>query len=60
MAQYRKGLKLKVLNALILMEDPKNIKDLINKAVRINNHIYQRKQANKKNIRQILMQKAPQ
>ena len=47
MAQYKKGLKLKVLDVLILVKDPKDIKDLINKIVKINNKIYQQKQANK-------------
>ena len=40
MAQYKKGLKLKVLDVLVLMEDPKDIRDLINKVVKINNKIY--------------------
>ena len=40
MAQYRKGLKAKVLNALVLVEDPEDIKDLIDKIVKINNRIY--------------------
>ena len=40
MAQYRKGLKAKVLNALVLVEDPEDIKDLINKVVKIDNRIY--------------------
>ena len=40
MAQYRKGLKAKVLNALVLVEDLENIKDLIDKMVKINNKIY--------------------
>ena len=39
-AQYRKRLKLKVLDILVLMKDSKNIKELIDKAVRINNCIY--------------------
>jgi len=39
-AQYRKGLKTKVLNALVLVEDLKNIRDLIDKVVKINNRIY--------------------
>jgi len=49
-----------MLNVLILMEDPKNIWELIDKVIKINNRIYQREQANKKNIRQILVKKAPQ
>ena len=49
-----------MLNALVLIEDPKNMWKLINKVVKINNRIYQRKQANKKNIKQILVKKAPQ
>ena len=40
MAQYKKGLRLKVLNALVFVEDPKSIKDLIDKVVKINNYIY--------------------
>jgi len=52
MAQYKKGLKLKVLNALVLIEDPKNMQELINKVVKINNRIYQREWANKGYIRQ--------
>jgi len=40
MAQYKKGLKAKVLNALVLVEDLKDIKDLIDKVVKINNKIY--------------------
>jgi len=60
MSQYKKGLKSKVLDALVLMEDPKNIQELINKVVKINNRIYQREQANKGNVRQIPVKKAPQ
>ena len=40
MAQYKKGLKAKVLNMLILVEDPKDIRDLIDKVIKINNRIY--------------------
>ena len=40
MAQYKKGLKLKVLNALVMVEDPDDMRDLINKIIRINNRIY--------------------
>jgi len=43
MSQYKKGLKLKVLDALVLMEDPKNIRELIDKVVKINNKIYKKK-----------------
>ena len=42
MAQYKKGLKLKVLNTLVLIKDPKDMKNLINKIVKINNQIYQK------------------
>jgi len=49
-----------VLNALILIEDPKNMQELIDKVIKINNRIYQREQANRGNIRQILVKKAPQ
>jgi len=60
MSQYKKGLKLKVLDALVLVEDPKNMWELIDKVVKINNRIYQREWANKKNIKQIPVKKAPQ
>jgi len=42
MAQYKKRLKAKVLNALVLVEDLKDIRDLINKVIKINNRIYQK------------------
>ena len=47
MAQYKKGLKLKMLNVLVFVKNPKNMKKLINKVVKINNRIYQHKRANK-------------
>ena len=53
MAQYKKGLKSKVLDVLVLMENPESIKELIHKAVKIDNYIYQREQANKGNVKQI-------
>ena len=56
MAQYKKGLKSKVLNVLVLMEDSKNIWELIDKVVKINNKIYQREQANKSHIKQTPVQ----
>ena len=40
MTQYKKGLKAKVLNTLVLVEDPEDIRDLINKVVKIDNRIY--------------------
>ena len=40
MSQYKKGLKTKILNALVFIEDPKNIQELIDKVVKINNRIY--------------------
>ena len=42
------------------MEDPKNIQELIDKIVKINNRIYQREQANKSHIKQTPVQQAPQ
>ena len=54
--QYKKGLKSKVLNALVLIKDSKNMQELINKLVKIDNRIYQREQANKSHIRQIPVQ----
>ena len=49
-----------MLNVLVFVEDLKNMRELIDKVVKINNCIYQREQANKGNIRQILVQKALQ
>ena len=40
MVWYRQGLKPKVQNIIILMEDPKDIKELIKQAIKINNRIY--------------------
>ena len=37
MAQYKMGLKSKVLDTLMLVEDFKSIRDLIDKVVKINN-----------------------
>ena len=42
MSQYKKELKSKVLNALVLVEDPENMQELIDKVVKIDNRIYQR------------------
>ena len=60
MAQYKKRLKSKVLNTLVLVKNLENIRDLINKVVKINNKIYQREQANKGHNKQIPVHKAPQ
>jgi len=60
MAQYRKGLKTKVLDALVLVKDLKDIRDLINKIIKINNRIYQREKANKEYNKPVQMHKSPQ
>ena len=60
MAQYKKGLIAKMLDILVLVEDPENIKDLIDKVVKINNRIYQRKWANKRCNKQVQVYKSPQ
>ena len=44
MALYQKGLKAKVQDILIFIENADSIKELINQAVKINNQIYQREQ----------------
>ena len=49
-----------MLDALVLMEDPENMQELINKVVKINNRIYQKEQANRIHIKQILVKKSPQ
>ena len=40
MVQYRQRLKAEVQNAMILMEDPKNIRELIKQAIKVDNKIY--------------------
>ena len=60
MAQYKKGLKAKVLDTLVLVEDPEDMRDLIDKVVKINNRIYQREQANKGHNKQVQIYKSPQ
>jgi len=59
MAQYKKELKSKILNALVMVEDLKDIRDLINKIVRINNRTYQKEWANKGHNKHVPMHKAP-
>ena len=59
MAQYRKGLKLKILDTLVLVKDFKDMKDLINKMVKIDNRIYQRERANKGCDKPMQMHKLP-
>ena len=41
MAKYKQGLKSKVQDALIYMQDTKSMQELIDQAVRIDNRIYQ-------------------
>ena len=45
MAWYRQRLKAEIQNAMILIEDFKDIKELIKQAIKINNKIYQSKRA---------------
>ena len=40
MAKYRKGLKAKVQDALILKNNLDNLRELINQAIKIDNRIY--------------------
>jgi len=47
MAQYKQGLKAKVQDAIILMEDAETLRELIDQAIKIDNRIYQREQAKK-------------
>jgi len=47
MAQYKQGLKAKVQDAIILMEDADTLRELIDQAIKIDNRIYQREQAKK-------------
>ena len=43
MVQYRQGLKAEVQNAIILIEDSKDIRKLIKQAIKVDNRIYQSK-----------------
>ena len=47
MVQYRQGLKAEVQNIIILIKDPKDIKELIKQIIKIDNRIYQNKKAKK-------------
>jgi hypothetical protein len=47
MAQYKQGLKAKVQDAIILMEDANTLRELIDQAIKIDNRIYHREQAKK-------------
>ena len=49
-----------MLDALILVEDLDDMRDLIDKVVKINNRIYQQKWANKGHNKQVQMHKSPQ
>ena len=41
MAQYRRGLKAKVQTTMIPMDDPSDMRDLIEQAIRVDNRLYQ-------------------
>ena len=45
MVQYRQGLKAEVQNIIILIKDPKDIRELIKQVIKVNNRIYQSKRA---------------
>ena len=47
MAQYKQGLKAEVQNVIILIEDSKDIRELIKQAIKVDNKIYQSKRARK-------------
>ena len=40
MVQYRQGLKAEVQNAIILIKDPKDMRELIKQAIKVDNRIY--------------------
>ena len=48
MVQYRQRLKAEVQNAIILMENLNNIRELIKQAIKVDNRIYQSKKTKKK------------
>ena len=45
MVWYRQRLKAKVQNAIILIENPKDIRELIKQIIKVDNKIYQSKRA---------------
>ena len=45
MVWYRQGLKAEVQNAIILIKDFKDIKELIKQVIKVDNRIYQSKRA---------------
>ena len=47
MAKYCRGLKSKVQNILILMEDAEDITSLIKQTIKIDNRIFQKERVNK-------------
>jgi len=49
-----------MLNTIVLVEDSEDMRDLINKIIKINNRIYQREQANKRHNKQEQKHKLPQ
>ena len=57
--KYHQRLKLKVQNALILMENANSITDLIKQVIKINNRIFQRERANKGSSKPIPVYRVP-
>ena len=60
MAKYRRGLKPKVQDALILMEDAEDMRTLIDQAIKIDHRIYQRERASKASVKTTPVHRAPQ
>ena len=56
--KYYQGLKLKVQDILILIEDTDSIINFIKQVIKINNRIFQRERANKSNNKTIPVYKA--
>ena len=48
MVWYRQGLKAEIQNTIILMENFKDIRELIKQVIKVDNKIYQSKRAKKK------------
>ena len=60
MAKYYWGLKSKVQDVLILIENAEDITSLIKQVIKINNRIFQRERANKSSSKPIPVYKALQ
>ena len=60
MAQYRRGLKVKVRHTMIPMEDATTIRELIDQAIKVDNRLYQAERADRSTRKPVQANRAPQ